>query len=174
MQRKARSTALLSAGLLAGGAPAGARVVSAPNAATADASLTAASSGSSSNEGATAGPSGEGREGQGFAQGQGRNPDEQSVSAGVEAKLKAAALKAVPGGTVVRIETDSGPAAYEAHMKRSDGSLVTVKFDKSLAVAGVEDGMGKGPDGSASGGTRHGGSGGERPTGGSGESGSPT
>ena len=29
-------------------------------------------------------------------------------------------------------------------MKKSDGSLVTVKFDKNLAVTAVEDGMGKG------------------------------
>jgi uncharacterized membrane protein YkoI len=59
------------------------------------------------------------------------------------ATAKAAALKAVPGGTVDRVETDSGDAAYEAHMTKADGSEVTVKFDKSFAVTGVEDGMGK-------------------------------
>jgi len=69
--------------------------------------------------------------------------DEKSVSAADEATLKAAALKAVPGGTVVRIETDSGDAAYEAHMTKTDGTVVTVKFDGNLAVVGVEDGMGK-------------------------------
>jgi hypothetical protein len=69
--------------------------------------------------------------------------DEKAVSATIEAKLKAAALKAVPGGTVYRVETDSGDAAYEAHMTKSDGTEVTVKFDKTYAVTGVESGMGK-------------------------------
>jgi hypothetical protein len=70
--------------------------------------------------------------------------DEKSVSSDVAAKLKAAALKAVPGGTVYRVETDAGDGAYEAHMTKSDGSLVTVKFDKNLAVTKVETGMGNG------------------------------
>ena len=69
--------------------------------------------------------------------------DEKAVSADIAAKLKAAALAKVPGATVIRVETDSGDATYEAHMKKSDGSLVTVKFDKNLAVTAVEDGMGK-------------------------------
>jgi uncharacterized membrane protein YkoI len=69
--------------------------------------------------------------------------DEKPVSATIAAKLKAAALKAVPGGTVYRVETDSGDAAYEAHMTKADGTEVTVKFDKNFAVTGVEAGMGK-------------------------------
>ena len=56
--------------------------------------------------------------------------------------LKAAALKAVPGGTVYRIETDADGAAYEAHMTKADGSEVTVKFDKNLTVTATQDGMG--------------------------------
>jgi hypothetical protein len=55
---------------------------------------------------------------------------------------RAAALAAVPGGTVDRVETDSDGAAYEAHMTKSDGTKVTVKFDKDFTVTGVEDGMG--------------------------------
>ncbi len=70
--------------------------------------------------------------------------DESAVSASIAAKLKAAALKAVPGGTVYRVETDAGDATYEAHMTKSDGTEVTVKFDKNLHVTGVEAGMGKG------------------------------
>jgi hypothetical protein len=160
MEKKSRSVALLSAGLLVGGAAAGALVVSAAHAA-AEPSLTAASSGSSSTEG----PSAEGRR---FAPDQGSTPvrgDEKAVSADVAAKLKAAALKSVPGGTVFRVETDAGDAAYEAHVKKSDGSFVTVKFDKSYAVTAVEDGMGKGDPQS---GGRHGG---HRSSDGSGESG---
>ncbi len=70
--------------------------------------------------------------------------DEKAVSTADAATLKAAALKAVPGGTVYRIETDAGDAAYEAHMTKADSTEVTVKFDKNLAVTAVETGMGKG------------------------------
>ena len=70
--------------------------------------------------------------------------DEKSVSSSVAATLKAAALKAVPGGTVYRIEIDAGDGAYEAHMTKADGSTVTVKFDSNLKVIKVESGMGTG------------------------------
>lgn len=76
--------------------------------------------------------------------------DEKPVSASIAASLKAAALKAVPGGTVYRVETDAGDAAYEAHMTKADGTEVTVKFDQNLKVTKVESGMGSGdpaPDG---------------------------
>jgi hypothetical protein len=73
--------------------------------------------------------------------------DEQAVSSALEAELKAAARKAVPGGTVIRVETDAGDGEWEAHMRKADGTLVTVKFDKNKAVIGVEDGMGKGDPG---------------------------
>ena len=77
---------------------------------------------------------------------------EKAVSDSVAAKLKAAALKAVPGGTVYRVETDADGDAYEAHMKKADGSLVTVKFDSSYNVTSTEDGMGKGgPQGAGAG-----------------------
>ena len=70
--------------------------------------------------------------------------DEKAVDSATAAKLKAAALKAVPGGTVIRVETDAGDGVYEAHVKKSDGTLVTVKFDKNLNVTKVESGMGQG------------------------------
>ena len=42
----------------------------------------------------------------------------------------AAATAAVPGATVIRAETDSsGASPYEVHMKKSDGSYVTVELD---------------------------------------------
>jgi hypothetical protein len=68
---------------------------------------------------------------------------EMTVTGADATTLKAAALKAVPGGTVDRAETDSGDAAYEVHMTKSDGTQVTVKFSKSLKMTAVEDGMGK-------------------------------
>ncbi|HEX8304296.1 MAG TPA: hypothetical protein VF612_05420 [Jatrophihabitans sp.] len=79
--------------------------------------------------------------------------DEKAVTADQAAKLKAAALKAVPGGTVYRVETDGDGDAYEAHMTKADGSPVTVKFDENFAVVKVEEGMGPG------GGRGHGGPG---------------
>jgi hypothetical protein len=78
-------------------------------------------------------------------------PGEKSVSSATAATLRAAALKAVPGGTVYRIETDAGDGVYEAHMKKADGSLVTVKFDKNLKVTKVESGMGAGDPAPAAG-----------------------
>jgi uncharacterized membrane protein YkoI len=70
--------------------------------------------------------------------------DEKTLSASTTATLKAAALKAVPGGTVYRIESDAGDGVYEAHMTKADGTEVTVKFDKNLKVTKVENGMGTG------------------------------
>jgi hypothetical protein len=69
-------------------------------------------------------------------------PGETMLTGADAAKARAAALKAVPGGTVERIETDSGDAVYEAHVTKSDGSDVTVKFDKAFKVTAVEAGMG--------------------------------
>ena len=78
--------------------------------------------------------------------------DEKAVSSDVAAKLEAAALKAVPGGTVYRVETDADGATYEAHMKKADGTLVTVKFDASYNVTATQDGMGAGGPGAGRGG----------------------
>jgi uncharacterized membrane protein YkoI len=69
--------------------------------------------------------------------------DEKTVNSALAAKLKAAALKAVPGGTVNRVESDSGDGVYEAHMTKAGGTEVTVKFDKSGTVTAVESGTGK-------------------------------
>lgn len=69
------------------------------------------------------------------------------------ATAKAAALKAVPGGTVFRVETDADGATYEAHMTQADGTHVTVKFDKSFGVTAIQTGMGPGgPGGGPAGG----------------------
>ena len=71
-------------------------------------------------------------------------PDEKALTGSQLATAKAAALAAVPGGTVVRAETDAGDAAYEVHMRKADGTPVTVKLDKNLKLVKVEDGMGLG------------------------------
>lgn len=67
-------------------------------------------------------------------------------------KAKAAALAAVPGGTIQRVETDAEGAVYEAHMLKSDGSAVTVKMDGNFKVTGVETG---GPGNGGPGGGGH-------------------
>src|SRR4051812_32050425 len=65
----------------------------------------------------------------------GRNsqgPGETLLTGSAASKARAAALAAVPGGTVLRVETDSGPAACEAHVRKADGTPVTVKLDSSF------------------------------------------
>lgn len=68
-------------------------------------------------------------------------------------KVRAAALQAVPGGTIIRVETDSEGSPYEAHMQKSDGSVVTVKIDKNFKVTATKTGFGAGPRQSNSSGT---------------------
>jgi uncharacterized membrane protein YkoI len=66
---------------------------------------------------------------------------EQLLTGDTAEKVRAAALAKVPGGTIQRVENDAdGHAAYEAHMQRSDGSLVTVYVNKQFEVVSVENG----------------------------------
>ena len=60
-------------------------------------------------------------------------------------KAKAAALAAVPGASIERVENDAEGAVYEAHMVKSDGSHVTVKMDANFKVTGIETGPGTRP-----------------------------
>jgi uncharacterized membrane protein YkoI len=71
--------------------------------------------------------------------------DETALTGDTLAKVKAAALAKVgSGATLIRAETEGdGTAAYEAHVRKSDGTEVTVLFDKSFTVVSVETG-GKG------------------------------
>jgi len=135
------------AGLLAGGALVGSVLAGTLSASAATTSPTAASgSAAATSTAATTGTPAPTAPGAPRGPG-GATPvrsDEKSVSATVAATLKAEALKAVPGGTVYRVETDAGDGTYEAHMTKADGTLVTVKFDKNLAVTKVEQGMGQG------------------------------
>jgi hypothetical protein len=76
-------------------------------------------------------------------------PNETLLTDGNATKATAAAKAAVPGATIIRVETDSGGAAYEAHMKKADGTYVTVKMDKNFKVTSTETGFGGGPGGQA-------------------------
>jgi hypothetical protein len=65
--------------------------------------------------------------------------DETPLTGDALAKVTAIAKEKVPGGTIVRVETDAdGHAAYEAHMTRSDGTPVTVYVDKNFDFVSVE------------------------------------
>jgi hypothetical protein len=129
-----RSKVPAAVGLLAAGVIAGGVVASTVSANAAD-NGNSTSSSSSSPAAATTPPANN------FSSTPVRN-DESAVSASLAATLKQKA-EAKTGGTVYRVETDSGDAAYEAHVKKSDGTLVTVKFDKNGNITAVEDGMGK-------------------------------
>ena len=143
-KRWAGAMGLLAAGLISGGVLASALSASASTSAASGSTASPASSG----DARAPGPGGA----------QPVRSDEKSVSSATAAALRAAALKAVAGGTVYRIETDAGDGVYEVHMTKADGSLVTVKlvtvkFDKNLTVTKVESGMGAGdpcPAGQAS------------------------
>lgn len=72
----------------------------------------------------------------------GQRSDETLLTGDTAAKVRAAALARVAGGTVVRVETDAdGHALYEAHMTKTDGTPVTVYVDGSFEVVAVETGM---------------------------------
>ena len=65
--------------------------------------------------------------------------DETLLTGDALAKVTAIAQAKVPGGTIVRVETDAdGHAAYEAHMTKADGSPVTVYVDKNFDFVSVE------------------------------------
>lgn len=67
---------------------------------------------------------------------------EELLTGDAAAKVTSAALVAVPGGTVDRVETDTEGDVYEAHMTKADGSRVTVKFDADFNVTDIEEGKG--------------------------------
>jgi hypothetical protein len=67
--------------------------------------------------------------------------DETLLTGDSASKVRELALAKVPGGTIVRVETDAdGHAAYEAHMADANGNPVTVYIDTSMTVVSVESG----------------------------------
>ncbi|MDX6519972.1 MAG: hypothetical protein QOF08_577, partial [Gaiellales bacterium] len=72
-------------------------------------------------------------------------PGETLLTGSAAASAKQAALAAVPGATVIRVETDSSGAAYEAHLTKADGSYVTVKMNSSFKVTDTVSGFGGPP-----------------------------
>ena len=147
----------LVASTLAGGALGAALLTGSANAADSTPSTTAPS-GSGSGSGSSTAPAFDPTKGGHTANG----ITETLLTGDAATKAKAAALAAVPGGTIERVENDAEGAAYEAHMTKSDGTQVTVKMDSSFKVTGVETG----PNGPA------GGQPGQAPSGSTGSSGS--
>jgi hypothetical protein len=63
---------------------------------------------------------------------------EQALADDVAAKVKAAAEAKVPGGTVLRVETDVDHGSpYEAHVRKADGTELEVLVNKSFEVTAV-------------------------------------
>jgi hypothetical protein len=133
---RGRTAALvLSAGLLGGGLVGGYAIANA-----ASSSPAATLSGSTSSGSAPQAPSGDhfdpskgGHTANGIT--------ETLLTGETAARVRAAALAAVPGATIQRVETDAEGSPYEAHMMKSDGTLVTVKVDSTFKVTSVENGL---------------------------------
>jgi hypothetical protein len=138
-KRLAGAAALLLAGGIAGGALAATGSASAAGTSSPDASTAAPS------------PGAPGRDDSATPV----RPGEKALTGTNLSALKAAALKAVPGGTVYRVETDHDGSAYEAHMTKTDGTHVTVEFDKNLKVTEVDAGQGAGLAGEHHGAAHH-------------------
>jgi hypothetical protein len=65
--------------------------------------------------------------------------DETLLTGDALAKVTAIANAKVPGGTIVRVETDAdGNATYEAHMTKADGTPVTVYVDSNFQFVSTQ------------------------------------
>ena len=73
------------------------------------------------------------------AAGPGGRGDEKALTGATAAKVTAAAKAKVPGGTVLRVETDADHGSpYEAHVRKADGTEVEVLVDKDFEVTAVK------------------------------------
>jgi len=80
--------------------------------------------------------------------GRGPGPGETLLTDGNASKVKQAALDKVPGATVIRVETDAQGSPYEAHLRKSDDTEVTVKVNDQFQATDVQSGFGGPPPGS--------------------------
>jgi hypothetical protein len=74
-------------------------------------------------------------------------PRETVLTGDTAAKVKTAVETEAPGATILRLETDSGGHAYEAHVKLADGTVKTLYFNSSFAADGSATGFGGRPGG---------------------------
>jgi uncharacterized membrane protein YkoI len=71
--------------------------------------------------------------------GPGNHKPETALTGDTADKVKAAAEAKVPGGTVLRVETDSDSSSpYEAHVRKADGSEVVVLVNSSFEATSVQ------------------------------------
>ena len=68
----------------------------------------------------------------------GRMGDETPLTGSVAEQVTAAAVAAVPGGTVTKVEQEG--TGYEAHVTDADGNEVEVYFDQDMNVLETEQG----------------------------------
>ena len=81
---------------------------------------------------------GAGRGGPGHRGGGG--PRDEALTRTTAAKVTAAALEKVPGGTVLRTEKGGHDgAAYHAHVRKSDGTEVTVLVNSAFEATSVKE-----------------------------------
>ncbi len=125
-RRWGRSAAVLAAGLLVGGVLVGSLSASAASSSSSKSSGSSSASSSSSDTRSPSAPMVK------------HGPGETLLTGTTAQKVRAAALDAVPGGTIIRVETDSNGSPYEAHVRKSDGSEVTVKVNESFKVTDIE------------------------------------
>jgi hypothetical protein len=128
------SAGLVGSGLVAGGILAGTHVAGAQSATSSTSTSATTTAQTGSTDPATVN----------------HGPGETLLTDGTADKVKAAALAEVPGGTIIRVETDSDGSPYEAHVRKSDGTIVTVKVDKDFNVTSTVSGFGGGPQPSQS------------------------
>ena len=80
-----------------------------------------------------------GHGGKGPHGGGGPRSDETALTGDTLSKVSAAALAKVPGGKIVRAETDAdGNAMYEVHMTNASGAPVTVYVGQDFSVVSVD------------------------------------
>ena len=136
-RRRPRTKAWLAAAGVATGLTLGSAGIAA--AATGGSSSSSTPSSASASSGSAAAPSGSAPAGNPASLSHG--PGETALTGTTATKAEAAAKAAVPGATVVRAETDAQGAAYEVHMRKSDGTYVTVKLDANFEVTATDTGF---------------------------------
>ena len=69
-----------------------------------------------------------------------QRPPQTELTGGTAAKVKAAAVAKVPGGTILRAET-GGPdgSAIHAHVRKPDGTEVVVLVNASFDATAVQE-----------------------------------
>ena len=66
-------------------------------------------------------------------------PDQTQLTGETAAKVKAAALDKVPGATVLEVESGGHGSTYHAHVRKSDGTEVTVLVNKDFEVTAMNE-----------------------------------